>query len=162
MAVYAFTKKILEGQTIQLFNHGHHHRDFTYIDDIVEVTLRVLASPARPNPTWSGINPDPATSRAPYRLYNAGNNSPVPLSDFMATLELVIGKKAILEKLPLQPGDVADTFADVSDLRRDFGFAPRTSLQEGLERFYSWYQDFHQPSSAARPRLKNHLHDADI
>lgn len=149
MAVYEFTKKILEGQTIQLFNHGHHRRDFTYIDDIVEATLRALNNPARPNATWNGINPDPATSRAPFRIYNAGNSSPVLLSDFIATLESVIGKKANLERLPLQPGDVADTFADVTDLKRDFGFSPRTSLQDGLGKFFSWYQDFHKPSPQA-------------
>lgn len=162
MAVYGFTKKILEGQTIQLFNHGHHRRDFTYIDDIVEVTLRVLNSPARPNQTWSGINPDPATSRAPFRLYNAGNNSPVLLSDFIATLELVIGKQAKLEMLPLQPGDVADTFADVADLKRDFGFAPRTSLQEGLEKFYAWYQSFHDLSPMQSRQPKNHFQHLDV
>lgn len=145
MAVFSFTQKILKGETISVFNNGHHRRDFTYIDDIVEGVLRALMRLPQPNPQWLGNSPDPATSlTAPYQLYNIGNHNPVLLSDFISTLENVIGKKAKLEMKPLQPGDVPDTFAEVSDLRRDMNFAPKTSLKSGLEQFYRWYSSYYQ------------------
>jgi len=144
MAVFSFTKKILQDETIAVFNNGHHRRDFTYVDDIVEGVLRVLWSAPGPNLVWSGNSPDPATARAPYRLYNIGNHQPVLLSDFIATLEKIIGKKAHLEMKPMQPGDVPDTYADVSDLQRDFDFAPKTTLEQGLTSFYNWYKEFYK------------------
>ena len=144
MAVFSFTKKILAGETIQVFNNGHHRRDFTYVDDIVEGVVRVAYGTAAPDPSWSGDAPDPARSHAPYRIYNIGNHQPVLLSDFIATLEDVIGRKARLEMKEMQPGDVPDTFADVDDLRRDFGVEPRTALRDGLTQFYAWYQSYFQ------------------
>lgn len=144
MAVFSFTQKILKGETIAVFNNGHHRRDFTYVGDIVEGVLRVLWTAPGANLVWSGNSPDPATARAPYKLYNIGNHRPVLLSDFISTLEKVMGKKANLEMKPLQPGDVPDTFADVSDLQRDFQFAPKTTLEEGLTRFYRWYKEFYK------------------
>jgi UDP-glucuronate 4-epimerase len=143
MAVYMFTRKILNGEKIYVNNHGHHRRDFTYIDDIVEGVLRIASNRSRENQEWSGDSPDPATSSAPYRIYNIGNHTPVSLSNFISTLEEVIGKKAILEMRELQPGDVPDTFADVTDLKRDLHFEPKTSLFDGLTKFYRWYQEYH-------------------
>ncbi len=144
MAVFSFTEKILKGETIQVFNNGHHRRDFTFVDDIVEGVLRVLWQAPSPNLVWSGNSPDPATAKAPYRIYNIGNHKPVLLSDFIATLEKVIGKKAKLEMKPMQPGDVPDTYADVGDLQRDFEFAPNTSLETGLTAFWNWYKVFYK------------------
>lgn len=144
MAVFSFTQKILKGETIQVFNNGHHRRDFTYVDDIVEGVLRVLARAPGANLVWSGNSPDPATAKSPYRIYNIGNHHPVLLSDFIATLEKVIGKKAKLEMKPLQPGDVPDTFADVSDLQRDFEFSPNTTLETGLTNFWNWYRTYYK------------------
>lgn len=144
MAVFSFTQKILKGETIQVFNNGHHRRDFTYVDDIVEGVLRVLARAPSPNLVWSGNSPDPATAKSPYRIYNIGNHRPILLSDFIATLEEVIGKKAKLEMKPLQPGDVPDTFADVSDLQRDFEFSPNTTLEAGLTNFWNWYRAYYK------------------
>ncbi len=143
MAAFSFTKKILSGEPIPVFNNGHHRRDFTYIDDIVEGVLLTLDRPAKANPSWSPLAPDPATANAPYRIYNIGNHQPILLSDFIATLEKVIGKKANLEMKPMQPGDVPDTFADVGDLVLDTGFAPNTSLEHGLTQFFKWYKDFY-------------------
>ena len=143
MAVYSFTKKIVQGEKISFLNNGHHRRDFTFIDDIVDGVLRVLSRPPMPNLVWSGNSPDPASSQAPYRIYNVGNHQPVLLSDFIRTLEKVTGRQANLEMKPIQPGDVPDTFADVSDLKRDFDFQPQTTLEYGLTQFFNWYAKFH-------------------
>jgi len=143
MALFTFTRKILAGEPIDVFNNGHHARDFTYIDDIVEGVLRTADKIAAPNPNWSGATPDPATSTAPYRLYNIGNNNPVALMDFIATIEKALGREAKKVFLPLQPGDVAETFADVDDLVRDVGFKPATPLDEGIARFVSWYRGYY-------------------
>lgn len=144
MATFLFTKSILSGDPINVFNNGHHKRDFTYIDDIVEGVIRVLDKPAQGNPNWDSNNPDTASSKAPYRIYNIGNHQPVLLSDFIETLEDVIGKKAIKNFKELQPGDVPDTFADCSDLQRDFGYHPDTSLKQGLSEFFNWYKQYYQ------------------
>ncbi|MFP6672139.1 MAG: NAD-dependent epimerase [Pirellulaceae bacterium] len=143
MALYLFTQAILAGEPIQLFNEGRMKRDFTYIDDIVEGLLRVIDQPAQANPDWSGEDPNPASSSAPYRLYNIGNQTPVSLDEFVKTLETCLGKKAIKELTAMQPGDVLETFADTSDLAADFGFQPRTSLSTGIERYVQWYRDYH-------------------
>jgi len=143
MALFTFTRKILAGEPIDVFNNGHHARDFTYIDDIVEGVLRTADKIAAPNPNWSGVTPDPATSAAPYRLYNIGNNNPVALMDFIATIEKALGREAKKVFLPLQPGDVAETYADVDDLVRDVGFKPATPLDEGIARFVSWYRSYY-------------------
>ena len=142
MAVFSFTQKILRGETIPVFNHGHHRRDFTFIDDIVEGVTRVLMRAPAGDPAWTGDAPDPSRALAPYRIYNIGNHQPVLLSDFIRTLEDVIGRPAHLEMKAMQPGDVPDTFADVSDLQRDFDFAPRTTLRDGLTAFYAWYRGY--------------------
>ncbi|MDO8501401.1 MAG: NAD-dependent epimerase [Gemmatimonadaceae bacterium] len=142
MALFKFTEAILAGKKIELFNHGRHRRDFTYIDDIVEGLIRVLDKAPQPTPDWDGSNPDPATSAAPWRVYNIGNNRPVNLLDCIATLESALGKTAEKEYLPMQPGDVPDTFADVSDLVEDFGYKPTTSIAEGIGRFVVWYKDY--------------------
>jgi UDP-glucuronate 4-epimerase len=143
MALFTFTRKILADEPIDVFNNGHHARDFTYIDDIVEGVLRTADKIAAPNPDWSGATPDPATSTAPYRLYNIGNNNPVALMDFIATIEKALGREAKKVFLPLQPGDVAATYADVDDLARDVGFKPATPLDEGVARFVSWYRSYY-------------------
>ncbi len=140
MSAYIFTKAILENQPINVFNHGHHKRDFTYVDDIVEGVVRVCDRVAQPNPNWSGEHPDPGTSFAPYRVYNIGNNSPVELMTMITTLEELLGKEAKKNFLPMQAGDVPETFADVADLERDVGFKPMTSIQEGLKKFVDWYK----------------------
>jgi len=139
MALFKFTKAILAGQKIQVFNYGKHRRDFTYIDDIVEGVVRVLDRPAPPNPDWNGASPDPGTSAAPWRVYNIGNNSPVELMDYIATLERALGKKAEMELLPLQVGDVPDTYANVEDLVEEFHYKPATTVDEGISRFVDWY-----------------------
>lgn len=144
MATIAFTKSIIEGEPINVFNNGHHKRDFTYVDDIVEGVIRVLDKPAKGNPDWSSENPDTASSKAPYRIYNIGNHQPVLLSDFIETLEDVIGKKAVKNYKEMQPGDVPDTFADCSDLKRDFDYHPNTTLRDGLTKFFQWYKDYYQ------------------
>ena len=126
MALFKFTKSILAGEKISVFNFGKHRRDFTYIDDIVDGVMRVLDSPAFPNSVWSGSEPDPGSSAAPWRVYNIGNNNPVELMDYIGAIERALGKKAQMEMLPLQPGDVPDTFADVQDLVDQFGFKPAT------------------------------------
>jgi UDP-glucuronate 4-epimerase len=144
MALFQFTKAILAGQPIQVFNHGHHRRDFTYIDDIVEGVIRTLDRIAVPDPKWDGASPDPATSRAPYRLYNIGNQTPVPLLRYIEVLEECLGAKARMEMLPLQPGDVPDTEADVGDLVADVGYKPATSVETGVRRFVEWYRAYYR------------------
>ena len=142
MALFKFTKAILAGNSIQVFNFGKHRRDFTYVDDIVNGVIRVVDKPATPNLLWDGDLPDPGTSKVPWRVYNIGNNNPVELLDYIKVLEANLGKKATLELLPLQPGDVPDTFANVDDLVSDFDFKPTTSIEEGIERFVAWYRDY--------------------
>jgi len=144
MALFKFTKNILAGEPIDVYNHGHHKRDFTYVDDIVEGVYRTAMRPAQPNPAWDGNAPDPASSQAPFRVYNIGNNNPVELLDYIRVLEEKLGKKAILNLLPLQPGDVPDTRADVSDLIRDTGFKPATSVETGISRFVDWYREYYR------------------
>ena len=144
MALFIFTKAILEGKPIDVFNHGKMRRDFTYIDDIVEGIIRVLDHPAQPNPSWSGEQPDPGTSSAPARVYNIGNHRPVELLHFIETLEQALGKKAEKKLLPLQPGDVPATYADIDDLARDVGFSPATPIEEGIPRFVQWYKEFYR------------------
>ncbi len=143
MALFMFTKNILAGKSIPVFNYGKHRRDFTYIDDIVEGVIRVLDQPAQPNPDWNGDEPDSGTSRAPYRLYNIGNNSPVELMHYIETLEKCLGKEAEKELLPLQPGDVPDTYANVDDLVNDLGYKPATSVEEGVANFVKWYREYY-------------------
>lgn len=143
MALFKFTRAILAGDPIDVFNYGKHRRDFTYIDDIVEGVIKVLDKPAVPNKDWDGNKPDPATSKAPWRVYNIGNQKPMELMDYIKTLEHCLGKKAEINMLPLQPGDVPDTWADVEDLARDVGYRPNTTVQDGVERFVEWYQDFY-------------------
>lgn len=142
MALFKFTKAILAGKPIQVFNYGKHRRDFTYVDDIVEGIIRILDRPASSNPEWRGDQPDPSTSKAPWRLYNIGNNRPIELMDYIAALENALGKKAVKELLPLQPGDVLDTFADVNDLVEQFHYKPTTTIEEGIKRFATWYCDY--------------------
>ena len=144
MALFLFTRKILAGEPIEVFNYGHHKRDFTYIDDIVEGVLRTLDQVAEPDPGWSGERPDAATSFAPYRLYNIGNHRPVELLHYIRVLEECLGCKAEKNLLPLQPGDVPDTFADVQDLVDDVGYSPSTPVEEGVERFVRWYRDYYE------------------
>jgi len=143
MALFLFTKAILAGEPIDVFNFGQCRRDFTYIDDIVEGVIRVIDRPATPNPNWSGDHPDPATSRAAYHIYNIGNNHPVELNHFIDVLERELGRKAQRNLLPLQPGDVPATCADVDDLMRDVGFKPSTLIEEGIANFVAWYKDFY-------------------
>jgi UDP-glucuronate 4-epimerase len=143
MALFLFTRAILEGRPIDVFNHGRMQRDFTYVDDVVEGLVRVLAKPPAPDPHWSGDRPDPGTSRAPYRLYNIGNDRPVELLRYIEVLEGCLGKTAEKHFLPLQPGDVPATRADVSDLARDFGYRPRTTVEEGVARFVDWYRKYY-------------------
>jgi UDP-glucuronate 4-epimerase len=142
MALFKFTKAILAGEKIPVFNHGKHRRDFTYIDDIVEGVIRVLDRPAPPNPEWSGATPDAATSKAPWRVYNIGNNAPVELMDYIAALEEALGKKAEMEMLPLQPGDVPDTYADTTDLVEQFYYKPATPVEQGVANFVAWYREY--------------------
>ena len=144
MALFKFTRSILEGRPIDVYNHGHHKRDFTYIDDIVEGVVRVLDKVAAPNPLWEGSRPDPGTSRAPYRLYNIGNNQPVALMDFIGVLEQQLGREAIKNFLPMQDGDVPETFADVEDLVLDVGYAPRTPIETGIAQFVAWFRDYYR------------------
>ncbi|ADP69687.1 NAD-dependent epimerase/dehydratase [Rhodomicrobium vannielii ATCC 17100] len=143
MALFLFTKAILAGEPIKLFNHGHHTRDFTYVEDIAEGVIRASDSIAEPNPDWSSDRPDPATSNAPFRIFNIGNNQPVRLMEYVAALEEALGRTAQVELLPLQPGDVPDTFADVSRLERAVGYKPATPVNEGVSRFVAWYRDYY-------------------
>jgi UDP-glucuronate 4-epimerase len=142
MAPWLFTEAISEGRPIRLFNQGKMRRDFTYIDDIVEAVVRLIERPPTGNPGWSGEAPDPSTSRAPWRLYNIGNNRPVDLADFVRALEAAIGRLAVCELAPMQPGDVVETFADVTDLQDAVGFRPSTPIEEGLRRFVAWYRAY--------------------
>ncbi|MEH6717880.1 MAG: NAD-dependent epimerase [Aurantimonas endophytica] len=139
MALFLFARKILAGEPITLFNHGNHTRDFTFVDDIVEGVIRASDQPAEPNADWDSANPDSATSNAPWRLFNIGNNNPVKLTDYVAALEEALGRKAIVELLPLQPGDVPDTFADTSALETAVGYRPATSTRAGVRAFVDWY-----------------------
>jgi UDP-glucuronate 4-epimerase len=143
MAMYLFTRAILAGEPIQVFNEGRMRRDFTYIDDIVEGIVALSEKPATPNPAWSGADPDPGTSAAPYRVYNIGNNEPVELMRMIALLEEALGRKAETILLPMQPGDVPATYADIEDLSRATGFRPATPLKLGIERFVAWYRSYH-------------------
>jgi len=144
MSPIMFARNIIEGKPIDVFNYGNHSRDFTYIDDIVEGVIRVIDQPAQANPGWSSENPDPATSFAPYRLYNIGSNNPVHLLAFIEMLEKCLGKEAIKNLLPMQPGDVPDTCADISDLVQDLGYRPATSLEDGVRKFVEWYEEFYR------------------
>lgn len=144
MAPMIFTKKIIAGEPIEVFNEGKHERDFTYVDDIVEGVVRVLDQIAAPDPAWSSDEPGPATSSAPWRLYNIGNSDPVPLMEFIATIEQALGKKAVMEMKPRQPGDVLRTAADVSALEAAVGFRPHTPLADGIGRMVRWYRDFYR------------------
>ncbi len=144
MALFKFTRNILEGKPIDVFNYGKHRRDFTYIDDIVEGVIRTLDRIPEPNPDWNGDAPDPGSSNAPYRLYNIGNNQPVELMHYIEVLEDCLGRKAEKNLLPLQPGDVPDTYANVEDLVRDVGYKPATPVEEGVRNFVDWYRDFYR------------------
>jgi UDP-glucuronate 4-epimerase len=143
MALFLFTKNILAGRPIQVFNHGLHTRDFTYVDDIVEGVIRASDQIATPAPGWSGEDPDPATSNAPFRIFNIGNSSPVRLSAYIEALEEALGKKAVQEMQPMQPGDVPDTSADFSELEKAVGYRPATPVAEGVRRFAKWYRDYY-------------------
>jgi len=143
MALFKFTKAILAGEKIEVFNYGKHRRDFTYIDDIVEGIIRILKKPAQKNMSWSGDNPDSGSSAAPWRVYNIGNNNPVQLLDYIEAIENSLGIKAKKDLLPLQPGDVPDTYADVEDLIREFDFKPQMSMSQGVENFIKWYTKYH-------------------
>ncbi|HET6516221.1 MAG TPA: NAD-dependent epimerase [Thermodesulfovibrionales bacterium] len=145
MALFLFTKAILEGRPIDVFNYGKMQRDFTYIDDIVEGVTRVMDKVPQPNPNWSGSKPDSATSYAPYKLYNIGNNNPVELMKFIEALEDCLGKKAEKNLLPIQAGDVPATYADIDDLIKDVGFRPSTSVQDGIMKFVEWYRQYYNP-----------------
>jgi UDP-glucuronate 4-epimerase len=144
MALFLFTRAILEGKPIQVFNHGKMQRDFTYIDDIVEGVVRVMGRLPQPDPGWSGEDPDPGVSYAPYRIYNIGNNNPVQLMTFIETIEKCLGKKADKQMRGMQPGDVPATYADIDDLATDVGFKPSTPLSEGIERFIQWYRAYYR------------------
>ena len=144
MALFVFTRKILAGEPIEVFNHGQHTRDFTYIDDIVEGVIRTLDRVAAPDPDYDPVHPSAASSSAPYRLYNIGNNHPVQLSHYIEVLESCLGRKAEQNLLPLQPGDVPDTSADVTELMADTGYQPSTPVEEGIRRFVEWYRDYYK------------------
>jgi len=143
MALQKFTRAMIAGEKIQIYNYGKHRRDFTYIDDIVEGIVRIIDKPAKPNPDWDGNNPDPASSSAPWRIYNIGNNNPVELLDYITALEESLGIEADKELLPLQPGDVPDTYADVTDLVKEFDYTPSTTIKEGIANFAEWYKSYH-------------------
>jgi len=144
MALFKFTRAILAGEPIEVFNHGRHRRDFTYVDDVVEGLLRVLDRPAPPNPDWQGAQPDPGSSTAPWRVYNIGNHQPVELLDYIGALEQALGRTAHKVMLPMQAGDVPDTYADVADLVAQFDYQPRTHVAQGIERFVAWYRDYYR------------------
>ena len=143
MAMYLFTRAIMAGEPIDVFNNGDMERDFTYVDDVVEALVRVGDKPAEVDPSWSGQAPDPATSNAPYRIYNIGNNAPVKLTRLIELIEEAVGKKAIQRLLPMQPGDVPATYADIGDLAAAVDFAPRTSIEDGVKRFVDWYKAYY-------------------
>lgn len=144
MALFLFTKRILAGEPIEVFNNGNHTRDFTYVDDIAEGVIRASDDVAQPNPKWDAQEPDPATSNAPYRIFNIGNNSPVKLMDYIEAIEDALGRKAVKEYLPLQPGDVPDTYADVSRLQAAVGYKPATPVKKGVAEFIKWYREYYQ------------------
>ena len=144
MALFLFTKAILDGQPIKVFNYGKHRRDFTYVDDIVEGVIRTLDNIATTNPDWTGKKPDPGTSKAPWRVYNIGNQSPVELLKYIEILEQKLGKTAEKELLPLQPGDVPDTYADVEALVKDVDYKPATPIEEGIVQFVKWYRSYYK------------------
>ena len=144
MALFKFTKAILERKKIQVFNYGHHRRDWTYIDDIVSGIIKVLDRPAFGNTSWSGLSPDPGSSKAPWRVYNIGNNTPTELLDFISSIEKFLGLTADKELLPLQDGDVPDTFADVKNLSDEFNFSPSTPLNDGISKFLTWYREYYE------------------
>jgi len=143
MALFLFTRNILAGKPIDVFNYGKHRRDFTYIDDIVEGVVRVLDNPAQSNANWNSAMPDPGSSKAPYRLYNIGNNQPVDLMHYIEVLQKKLGRQAQINYLPLQPGDVPDTYADVTDLVNDMHYKPNTSVEQGISNFVDWYTEFY-------------------
>jgi UDP-glucuronate 4-epimerase len=143
MAMWIFTRAVLEGKPIPLFNHGKMRRDFTYVDDVVEPVVRLIEKPAAPDPSWSGERPDPSRSAAPWRIYNIGNNQPTDVPQVVSLIERVLGRTAQREMLPMQPGDVPETYADVDDLMRDVGFRPATPIAEGIARFIAWYREYH-------------------
>ncbi len=144
MALFLFTNAILKDEPINVFNYGKHRRDFTYIDDIVEGVVRTLDKTAKPNPNWNGKNPDPGSSKVPWRLYNIGNNQPIELMHYIETLEDCLGKKAKINLLPLQSGDVPDTYANIDDLVRDIGYKPQTTVEQGIANFVSWYKEYYK------------------
>ncbi len=143
MALFKFTDAIVNDRKISIYNYGKHRRDFTYIDDIVEGLVKVLSSPAKSNVSWNSNNPDPSSSSAPWRIYNIGNNAPVDLMDYITAIEKALGKKAKTELLPLQPGDVPDTYADVNQLISDFNYKPSMNVEEGVSKFVEWYVDYY-------------------
>lgn len=143
MSPFKFADAIVKGKPLQIYNHGNHQRDFTYIDDIVEGIIKVLHKPAEPNPDWTGIAPDSGSSFAPWRVYNIGNSEPVELMDYVRALEKAFGKEAQKEFLPMQAGDVLATYADVSDLIKDIGYQPKTNIYDGIEKFVSWYRSYY-------------------
>jgi UDP-glucuronate 4-epimerase len=146
MALFLFTRAILAGEPIPVFNHGRHKRSFTYVDDIVEGVLRTLDRPATPDPAWTGLAPDPASSNAPYRIYNIGNEQPVELLRYIEVLEQCLGKRAQMQMLPLQAGDVPDTEADISELVAAVDYRPQVSVEEGVARFVAWYREYYASS----------------
>ena len=142
MAIHKFTRMISQGDEIPVYHMGESQRDYTYVDDIVDGIVRVMDQPAAANPEWDSADPDPGTSSAPYRLYNIGNNSPVMLLDYIAAVEKALGKKADMEMLPMQPGDVAATCADIDALEQAVGYRPNTPIEEGVNNFISWYLEY--------------------
>ena len=150
MSPIRFAQAIMAGTPLPLFNHGHHQRDFTYIDDVIESLVRLLDKPPHANPQWDRLRPDPASSMAPWRLYNIGGHAPVELLDYLAILEKHLGRRAQVEMLPLQPGDVPDTCADVSDLQRAIDFQPRIGLDQGVANFVAWFRDYYPQDASAQ------------
>jgi UDP-glucuronate 4-epimerase len=155
MALFLFTRNILAGKPIDVFNYGRHRRDFTYVDDIVGGVVAALDRIAAPDPAWDGDRPDPATSRAPYRIYNIGNNRPVELEHYIEVLERCLGRKAERNLLPMQAGDVPDTWADAEDLVRDVGYRPSTPVEEGVAKFVAWYLEYYRDGGPPDPRVTN-------
>lgn len=144
MALYLFADAITRGQPINLFNNGNMRRDFTYVDDVTEAMVRLIGRAPEGNPDWSGDHPDPASSKAPWRIYNIGNNRPEELMHVVGLLEKGLGRQAAKQLMPMQPGDVLETFADTSDLARDIGFKPQTRIEDGVARFVAWYRGYHR------------------
>ena len=155
MALFLFTRNILSGQPIDVFNFGHHRRDFTYVGDIAQGVVRACDRVAQPNPAWDGNAPDPASSRGPYRLYNIGNNNPVELLQYIEVLEQCLGRKAQKNLLPLQAGDVPDTWANIDDLTRDVGYTPATPVEVGIRAFVDWYLEYYKDGGPADPKVVN-------